>query len=58
MIKKTHKTHLIITQVYNFRLTWISVQLEEFPQQLLKLGADFTHRGACCHREMVQPRVL
>lgn len=39
-------------------LTWISIQLEKFSHQLFELSADFTHCGARCHRQMVQPRIL
>lgn len=36
-------------------LTWIAIHLKEFSNQLLELGAKFTHRGAHGHRQMVQP---
>lgn len=36
-------------------LTWIAIHLKEFSNQLLELGAKFTHRGAHSHRQMVQP---
>jgi len=39
-------------------LTWISIQLEEFSHQLFKLSANFAHSGACCQRQMVEPRIL
>lgn len=39
-------------------LTWISIHLKEFSNQLLKLCAKFTHRGAHRHRQMVQPWIL
>lgn len=39
-------------------LTWISIHLKEFSNQLLKLCAKLTHRGAHRHRQMVQPWIL
>lgn len=36
-------------------LTWISIRLKEFSNQLLKLSAKFIQRGAHRHRQMVQP---